>query len=88
MSKFSELRFASKIVVISVISVATYIVADIVILLTSGVEPSITPYVFGFFGGELTLLAAKRIFVKESATTTTSSKGSSTVVTTKVEAKG
>ena len=88
MSKFSELRFASKIVVISVVSIAAYIIGDIIILLTSGVEPAITPYVFGFFGGELTLLAAKRIFVKESATTTTSAKSGSTVVTTKVEAKG
>jgi len=78
MSKFSELRFASKVVIISIISIITYIISDIVILLASGVEPSITPYVFGFFGGELTLLAAKRIFVKEDSQTTPSVKTKST----------
>lgn len=65
MIKFSGLRFASKVVIVSVIAIIVYILGDIAILLTTGVEPSITPYVFGFFGGELTLLAAKRIFVKE-----------------------
>ncbi len=35
---------------------------DIVVLYTTGSEPEITPYVFGFFGGELFILAAKRIF--------------------------
>lgn len=89
MIKFSELRFASQVVIIAVVFIVLYIVTDIVILLTNGVEPSITPYVFGFFGGELTLLAAKRIFVKESvASNSTTTKSGSTVVTTKVEAKG
>lgn len=90
MAKFSELRFASKVVIMSVMSIVLYIIADIIILLATGSEPAITPYVFGFFGGELTLLAAKRIFVKEATSTSTSTakSGTSTVVTTKVEAKG
>lgn len=88
MVKFSKLRFASKVVILCVLVIFLYILADIIILLTSGVEPAITPYVFGFFGGELMLLAAKRIFVKESNKTTIASKTGNTVVTTQAEAEG
>ena len=62
MNKVKKVRFASKIVVLSIICIIIYIIIDIILLCAVGDEPEITPYVFAFFGGELTLLAAKRIF--------------------------
>jgi hypothetical protein len=91
MAKFKRLRFASQIVVVSITAISIYILIDIAALLITGTEPTITPYVFGFFGGELTLLAAKRILVKEGTTATTSTKTGvegDEVVTTKLESEG
>ena len=62
MNKAKKTRFATKIVIVSIICIIFYIILDIVVLYTTGSEPEITPYVFGFFGGELFILAAKRIF--------------------------
>ena len=87
MAKFSKLRFASQVVIASVLAIVVYIIVDIIILLTIGFEPSITPYVFAFFGGELMLLAAKRIFVKEFEITK-SAKSENTTSTKKIESKG
>lgn len=64
MNKFKKTRFASKIVLIAITFVGLYVITDIVMFYINGSEPEITPFVFGFFGGELTLLAAKRIFTK------------------------
>jgi len=62
MNKVKKTRFATKIVIASIICIIVYIIIDIMLLCIIGSEPEITPYVFGFFGGELSLLAAKRIF--------------------------
>jgi len=64
MNRFKKTRFASKVVIVAIVFVVIYIIADVTMFYVTDLEPSITPYVFGFFGGELTLLAAKRIFTK------------------------
>lgn len=63
--RFNKLRFASVIVIFSVVAISLYTILDVIIFLKTGSELEyITPYVFSFFGGELVLLAAKRIFTK------------------------
>jgi hypothetical protein len=62
MNKWKKIRFATKIVVVCIICIILYIIVDLILFKTNLQEPEITPYVFGFFGGELMILAAKRIF--------------------------
>ena len=71
MAKFNTLRFASKIVIISIIAIIIYTTVDVVIFMNMGDEPAITPYFYSFFGGELILCAAKRIFSKEDKSSST-----------------
>lgn len=68
MSKFKAMRFASLVVVLAIINVTIFTIIDILLLAFTNLEPTaIMPYFFGFWGGEMVLLAAKRIFVKENS---------------------
>jgi hypothetical protein len=61
MNNLKKIRFATIVVIISIICIILYTIVDLFLFYQTGNEPEITPYIFGFFGTELTVLAIKRI---------------------------
>jgi len=60
------MRFASFIVLLAIVNITVFTIIDIILLATIGVElVEIMPYFFAFWGGEMVMLAAIRIFGKD-----------------------
>lgn len=66
MAKFNKMRFASVVVILAIINITLFAIVDIILFVSVGREPTeIMPYFFGFWGCEIVVLAAKRIFVRD-----------------------
>lgn len=74
MAKFNKLRFASVVVILAIINIMLFTITNFIFLAVFSTEATeIMPYFFGFWGCEVVVLAAKRIF-EESKTKTTAVK--------------
>ena len=63
MAKFNKLRFASIVIILAIINVMLFTAVNFVFLAVFSTEATeIMPYFFGFWGCEVVVLAAKRIF--------------------------
>ena len=63
MAKFNKLRFASIVIILAIINIMLFTIANFVFLAVFSTEATeIMPYFFGFWGCEVVVLAAKRIF--------------------------
>lgn len=63
MAKFNKLRFASIVVILAIINIMLFTITNFIFLAVFSTEATeIMPYFFGFWGCEVVVLAAKRIF--------------------------
>lgn len=63
MAKFNKLRFASIVIILAIANVMLFTTVNFVFLAVFSTEATeIMPYFFGFWGCEVVVLAAKRIF--------------------------
>jgi len=63
MAKFNKLRFASIVIILAIVNVMIFTAVNFVFLAVFSTEATeIMPYFFGFWGCEVVVLAAKRIF--------------------------
>ena len=77
MAKFNKLRFASIVIILAIINVMLFTAVNFVFLAVFSTEAAeIMPYFFGFWGCEIVVLAAKRIFeTAKTKNTTAKEKG-------------
>lgn len=77
MAKFNKLRFASIVIILAIINVMLFTAVNFVFLAIFSTEATeIMPYFFGFWGCEVVVLAAKRIFeTAKTKNTTVKEKG-------------